>query len=500
MFLCKYNTAITASTSQSIKIPIVRRGVVDYAVGADWTPAAGDVKVSKDGGAAANIATLPTAVTMGNAAYWEFVFSGAELSCGNLVVTISDSATKVIEDQCFLIRTFGNASAFYQWDMTAANLPANVTQLLGTAWLTPGTAGTPDVNVASYATGKTPLQPATAGRTLVVDAAGLADANVVKVGPTGSGTAQTAANIGSLVAKFAGITVLANWLGMLFGKQTGDATALTELKATGAGSGTFDPTTDSLEAAADGDFNATEKTSLNAATPNLNVAYDAAKTAATQMSVDAIPAALFVDGGANKLKVNTDHSVNATGGSGTTGAFLDSITVNDGTDPIEGAIVRYLWNGATWFIGTTDINGAVSVPVDAHTYTVAITCPTFNGLTAQRTVTADGSHTYSLVKQVITPSTDPHTTCYLTVLGNAGAAKAGVQVRLTTTQMPEGTGTAVDNPTTLGTTDSNGLVQFIGQPRQASYRLTIGTGLPFEGITSANSTTPLVNALGQVKH
>jgi len=39
------------------------------------------------------------------------------------------------------------------------------------------------------------LAPATAGRTLVVDASGLADANMVKAGPTGSGTAQTAGDI-----------------------------------------------------------------------------------------------------------------------------------------------------------------------------------------------------------------------------------------------------------------------------------------------------------------
>ena len=32
------------------------------------------------------------------------------------------------------------------YDPTVANLPANVTQLLGTAWLTPNVAGTPDVN------------------------------------------------------------------------------------------------------------------------------------------------------------------------------------------------------------------------------------------------------------------------------------------------------------------------------------------------------------------
>ena len=41
------------------------------------------------------------------------------------------------------------------------------------------------------------LRPATAGRTVVVDAAGLVDANTVKSGPTGSGTAQTANDNGA---------------------------------------------------------------------------------------------------------------------------------------------------------------------------------------------------------------------------------------------------------------------------------------------------------------
>lgn len=43
------------------------------------------------------------------------------------------------------------------------------------------------------------LKPATAGRALVVDASGLGDANTVKIGPTGSGTAQTARDIGASV-------------------------------------------------------------------------------------------------------------------------------------------------------------------------------------------------------------------------------------------------------------------------------------------------------------
>jgi hypothetical protein len=50
---------------------------------------------------------------------------------------------------------------------------------------------------------------------------------------------------------FTGITSLAEWLGLLAGKQAGDSTALTEIAATGAGSGTFDEATDSLEAIRD---------------------------------------------------------------------------------------------------------------------------------------------------------------------------------------------------------------------------------------------------------
>lgn len=64
------------------------------------------------------------------------------------------------------------------------------------------TAGTVNsVSVVGYVVGtfsilhRSALRPTTAGRTLVVDASGLADANVVKVGPTGSGTAQTAGDL-----------------------------------------------------------------------------------------------------------------------------------------------------------------------------------------------------------------------------------------------------------------------------------------------------------------
>lgn len=57
---------------------------------------------------------------------------------------------------------------------------------------------------------------------------------------------------------FTGLTNFAQWLGIIAGKQTGNSTARTELRATGAGSGTYDETTDSLEALKDDQMSATE--------------------------------------------------------------------------------------------------------------------------------------------------------------------------------------------------------------------------------------------------
>jgi hypothetical protein len=113
MILAKYNTAT------DLYIPMVKRGVLDLAVSADWTPATGDVKLSKDGGADANIGTLPTAPAS-TTGKWKFVFTGSELSCKILMVTVIDSATKAVEDQAFIVHTYGHASAMYP------TLPADV--------------------------------------------------------------------------------------------------------------------------------------------------------------------------------------------------------------------------------------------------------------------------------------------------------------------------------------------------------------------------------------
>lgn len=136
-FLAKYNTQTV------IYFPMVKRAVVDLAVTADWTPAAADTNLSKDGGAQAQ-ATNTVAISTGTT--WKLTVTATELQAAEVQIMIVDAATKAVEDQWITIYTYGNASAKFVADITLANLPANVTQLLGTAWLTPATAGTPDVN------------------------------------------------------------------------------------------------------------------------------------------------------------------------------------------------------------------------------------------------------------------------------------------------------------------------------------------------------------------
>ena len=125
-FLRKYGTG----TGADVIIPIIKRGVVDFAVTADWSPASGDVKVSKDGGTEANIGTLPV---INGTSGWKFVFADAELQCKSLTIRVVDSATKAIEDQFLVVETYGHASAMYPVDLSASVLPVNVTHFGGTA-------------------------------------------------------------------------------------------------------------------------------------------------------------------------------------------------------------------------------------------------------------------------------------------------------------------------------------------------------------------------------
>jgi len=119
------------------------------------TLAAGDVKVSIDGAALNNLGTLPV-VTPAASKSIKVTLSQAEINGDNIIVIFADASGAEWCDLLVNIQT----------------VPRRFDDL---------------------------AYPATTGRSMVVDAAGLVDANVVKLGPTGSGTAQTARDVGGNV-------------------------------------------------------------------------------------------------------------------------------------------------------------------------------------------------------------------------------------------------------------------------------------------------------------
>jgi len=196
--LRKYATG----TGADIHVPIIKRAVVDFAVGADWTPATGDVTITIDGGTAANIATLPVVLAMGNSALWKFVLSNAELTGKKITINVTDAATKAVEDQCIMIETHGHASAQYVPDFTAAlatptNITAGVITTVTNLTNAP-TAGdltaTMKTSVTTAATASTPVAASVTGA--VGSVTGNVGGNVVGtvasvVGAVGSVTGDT---------------------------------------------------------------------------------------------------------------------------------------------------------------------------------------------------------------------------------------------------------------------------------------------------------------------
>ncbi len=162
-----------------------------------------------------------------------------------------------------------------------------------------------------------------------------------------SGFAAIKTDTGNLVTRitstlFSGITSLAQWLGLIAGKQVGNTTARTELNATGAGSGGYDETTDSQEAIRDrGDSAWITATSVAVSDKtgfSLTSAYDFAKgTVAVTESYNADGAAPTpVQALMVVMQMLTEMSIAGTTTTvkkldGSTTAF--SLTLNDATTP-----------------------------------------------------------------------------------------------------------------------------------------------------------------------
>lgn len=109
----------------TFRAPVIKANSTDLALTADWTPAAGDVKVILDGGAAANITALPTFISGTGILQW--TLSAAETNATEIVVQVIDQGTKTIQDQVFIFRTPDYST------LTSAQVATAVTPVVPTA-------------------------------------------------------------------------------------------------------------------------------------------------------------------------------------------------------------------------------------------------------------------------------------------------------------------------------------------------------------------------------
>lgn len=248
IFWGKYNTQTTVS------FPMVKRGVVDLAVTADWTPAAADSAISKDQGSFADtsntVAIVGGSPTRGPTG-WKLVLTATELSCAQADVQIVDAATKAVEDQFLTIYTYGNASAKFagDWsDIVRMGLTALPAVASGSAGAIP-TTGT-GANQISVSSGQVILQTGT-GTGQLDFTSGVVKANLAQI--LGTALTETAGLLAGGFKKFFNIATPA---------ATMDHLVLVDTVTTAT---TTTTATNLTNAPTNGDFTATMKTSIGTA-------------------------------------------------------------------------------------------------------------------------------------------------------------------------------------------------------------------------------------------
>ncbi len=154
IYLAKYGEGWTLHGYQ-----LVDRTTGQYKV--TPTLAAGDFKIEKDGGAAANLATLPAVEPAGGSSL-DIAFSAAELQAEHIVLRLVDAAGAEWNDDAIHIFTVGDPSAYFPFDLfsgTVALSAASQGAVTGGVWdelvanhLVPETFGAQEADTSTKVT------------------------------------------------------------------------------------------------------------------------------------------------------------------------------------------------------------------------------------------------------------------------------------------------------------------------------------------------------------
>ena len=188
---------------------------------------------------------------------------------------------------------------------------------------------------------------------------------------------------------------------------------------------------------------------------------------------------------------STAAKLNGLSASQGTGANSITPTVNDGTDPLESAKVRFT-KGAESYIGTTNASGTFTTPfsLDNGTWTVAITLPGYTFTQTTLVVTGNATPTYSMTASGLSVPESPRIRARLLVLdkttklGKAGFALTIVEAGPSTTD-----GYASETASRTVTSDANGLAEWYALPGER-YQITGPLGVQYSVKISDSATDP----------
>lgn len=170
-----------------------------------------------------------------------------------------------------------------------------------------------------------------------------------------------------------------------------------------------------------------------------------------------------------------------TGGTGTRSV---TITVNDGTNPIQGASVRIALNSADNQVGTTDANGQVAFSSAADgTYTVSIRAPGYSFTPTTLAVSGTVTHTYSMT-QLVTVSDPGFVTGFATCYDGDGEPASDVTITMSAYKAGSASGVIIDDAARTAVSDATGLIQFPNLVPGWSYKFITNNKTVIKAIPS----------------
>ena len=161
--------------------------------------------------------------------------------------------------------------------------------------------------------------------------------------------------------------------------------------------------------------------------------------------------------------LSLNHSAGSWGAASGSGANLVTVTVTDGTNPLENAKIR-LWEGVS-DTGTvlTDVNGQVQFNLDDATYNVAITKPGYTFAAGQTVVVLGDTIVSDLVMTSISitlPSDPDKATGALLCLDQFGGIEPQAEVHCCITQGSGATGLGLNDSIWTVAADDDGYAIF----------------------------------------